>query len=265
MSMLTQAYSRNAGHGGQVHVGDGGEAPATKEEMILRHLDLVKYIALRLTPRLPADISVDDLFNSGIIGLMDAIDKFDPSQEIQFKTYAKIRIKGAMLDELRAMDWVPRSLRQKSNSLQTTLSALERKLGRQPRDEEVAADLEISLDEYFRLLDEVKSVSVLPIEILEALQESQGDNQLGACSENPVQSIFHAEVQAKLAEAIRSLSKNEQLVLSLYYYEELTMKEIGLILGYTESRISQIHTKAVLRLRARLARSFNKEDLLDFS
>lgn len=265
MSMLTQAYSRNAGHSGQVHVGDGGEAPATKEEIILRHLDLVKYIALRLTPRLPADISVDDLFNSGIIGLMDAIDKFDPSQEIQFKTYAKIRIKGAMLDELRAMDWVPRSLRQKSNSLQTTLSALERKLGRQPRDEEVAADLEISLDEYFRLLDEVKSVSVLPIEILEALQESQGDNQLGVCSENPVQGIFHAEVRAKLAEAIRSLSKNEQLVLSLYYYEELTMKEIGLILGYTESRISQIHTKAVLRLRARLARSFNKEDLLDFS
>lgn len=265
MSMLTQAYSRNAGYSGQVHVGDGGEAPATKEEIILRHLDLVKYIALRLTPRLPADISVDDLFNSGIIGLMDAIDKFDPSQEIQFKTYAKIRIKGAMLDELRAMDWVPRSLRQKSNNLQTTLSTLERKLGRQPTDEEVAADLEISLDEYFRLLDEVKSVSVLPIEILEALQESQGDNQLGACSENPVQSIFHAEVQAKLAEAIRSLSKNEQLVLSLYYYEELTMKEIGLILGYTESRISQIHTKAVLRLRARLARSFNKEDLLDFS
>jgi len=263
--MLTEAYSRNAGYSGQVHVGDGGGTPATKEEIILRHLDLVKYIALRLTPRLPADISVDDLFNSGIIGLMDAIDKFDPSQEIQFKTYAKIRIKGAMLDELRAMDWVPRSLRQKSNNLQTTLSTLERKLGRQPTDEEVAADLEISLDEYFRLLDEVKSVSVLPIEILEALQESQGDNQLGACSENPVQSIFHAEVQAKLAEAIRSLSKNEQLVLSLYYYEELTMKEIGLILGYTESRISQIHTKAVLRLRARLARSFNKEDLLDFS
>lgn len=266
MLMLNGAYCRNAAvYSRQVHVGEGVEVPSTKEEMILSHLDLVKYIALRLAPRLPADISVDDLFNSGIIGLMDAIDKFDPSQEIQFKTYAKIRIKGAMLDELRAMDWIPRSLRQKSSNLQNTLSTLEKKLGRQPTDEETAAELNISLDEYHRILDEVKSISVLPMEILDAIQETQGDGQLGICNDNPVHTIYRDQIRKKLAEAISSLSKNEQLVLSLYYYEELTMKEIGVILGYTESRISQLHTKAVLRLRARLSRSFKKEDLFDFS
>jgi RNA polymerase sigma factor for flagellar operon FliA len=263
--MLNGVYCRNAVYSRQVHVGEGVEEPSTKEEMILRHLDLVKYIALRLAPRLPGDISVDDLFNSGIIGLMDAIDKFDPSQQIQFKTYAKIRIKGAMLDEMRAMDWIPRSLRQKSSGLEHTFAALEKKLGRPPADEEVAGELGVSLDDYFKLLDEIKSMSVLPMEILDALQETQTEGQLGLHGENPLQSIYRQQIRQRLAEAISSLSKNEQLVLSLYYYEELTMKEIGVILGYTESRISQLHTKAVLRLRSRLTRSCKKEELLDFS
>lgn len=263
--MLNGVYCRNAVYGKQVHLGEGVEEPSTKEEMILRHLDLVKYIALRLAPRLPGDISVDDLFNSGIIGLMDAIDKFDPSQQIQFKTYAKIRIKGAMLDEIRAMDWIPRSLRQKSGGLEHTFAAMEKRLGRPPTDEEVATELGISLDEYFRLLDEIKSISVLPMEILDALQETNTEGQLGTNGENPVKSIYRKQIRQRLAEAIGSLSKNEQLVLSLYYYEELTMKEIGVILGYTESRISQLHTKAVLRLRSRLTRSCKKEELLDFS
>ncbi len=265
MLMLIGAYCRNAGYGRQVHIAEGGDEPSTKEEMILRHLDLVKYIALRLAPRLPGDISVDDLFNSGIIGLMDAIDKFDPAQQIQFKTYAKIRIKGAMLDEMRAMDWIPRSFRQKSSHLEHTLASLEKKLGHQPTDEEAAAELKLTLDEYYKLLDEIKSISVLPMEILDALQETQTEGQLGVHADNPVQSIYREQIRQQLAEAISTLSKNEQLVLSLYYYEELTMKEIGVILGYTESRISQLHTKAVLRLRSRLTRSCRKEDLLDFS
>jgi RNA polymerase sigma factor FliA len=265
MLMLNGAYCRNAVYSRQVHVGDGVEEPSTKEEIILRHLDLVKYIALRLAPRLPGDISVDDLFSSGIIGLMDAIDKFDPSQQIQFKTYAKIRIKGAMLDEIRAMDWIPRSLRQKSSRLEHTFATLERKLGRHPTDEEAAKELNVSADEYYKLLDEIKSISVLPMEILDALQETQTEGQLGVHADNPVHAIYREQIRQKLAEAISSLSKNEQLVLSLYYYEELTMKEIGVTLGYTESRISQLHTKAVLRLRSRLSRSFKKEDLLEFS
>ena len=254
MRMQTQAYSRNAGYGGQVHV--GGETPATKEECP-RHLDLVKYIALRLTPRLPADISVDDLFNSGIIGLMDAIDKFDPSQEIQFKTYAKITSR-CHAGRTRAMDWVPRSLRQKSNRLQTT-SRPGTKAWPQPTDEEVATDLEISSTNISNFSMK-SSVSVLPIEILEALQESQGDKQLGVSSRIP-SSIFHAEVRAKLAEAIRSLSKNEQLVLSLYYYEEL-VEEIGLI--HTESHLADPHQGHPAFAHSP-CRSFNKEDLLDFS
>ena len=265
MIMMSGVYSRSMVYNRQVHAVERAAEPSTKEEIILQHLDLVKYIALRLAPRLPADTSVDDLFNAGIIGLMDAIDKFDPSQQIQFKTYAKIRIKGAMLDEIRSMDWVPRSLRQKSGSLEQTFAALEKKLGRQPTDDQVATELNISLDDYYKLLDEIKSISVLPMEILDALQESQTESQLGIQSDSPVQAIYREQIRHKLAEAIGSLSKNEQLVLSLYYYDELTMKEIGVILGYTESRISQLHTKAVLRLRTRLTRSFKKEDLLDFS
>jgi RNA polymerase sigma factor FliA len=244
-------------------MGEGTAEPSTKEDIILRHLDLVKYMALRLATRLPPGISVDDLFNAGIIGLMDAIDKFDPSQQIQFKTYAKIRVKGAMLDEIRSLDWVPRSLRQKSSNLEHTSAALEKKLGRQPTDEEILAELHISLDEYHKLLDEIKDISVVPMEILDALQDGQAENHLSTQSESPFQNIYREQIRQKLAEAISTLSKNEQLVLSLYYYEELTMKEIGVILGYTESRISQLHTKAVLRMRARLSRSFKKEDLLD--
>jgi RNA polymerase sigma factor FliA len=262
--MLTGVYFRNTVYNKQLHVGGGVAAdPCTKEETILGHLDLVKYLALRMAPRLPGDISVDDLFSAGIIGLMDAIDKFDPSQQIQFKTYAKIRIKGAMLDEIRSLDWIPRSLRQKSTMLGRACEALEEKLGRQPEEEEIAAELNISLDEYFGLLDEIKGISVLPVEILDNLDDGQRQSQLAIQSDGPFQNAYRSQIRQKLAEAIGTLSKNEQLVLSLYYYEELTMKEIGVILGFTESRISQIHTQAVLRLRNRLARSFKKEDLPD--
>jgi len=239
--------------------------PSTKEETILCHLDLVKYMALRLAPRLPRDISVDDLFTAGIIGLMDAIDKFDPAQQIQFKTYAKIRIRGAMLDEIRSMDWVPRSLRQKGARVVRASASLEQKLGRQPADEEIAEELNISLADYYELLDEIKGISVLPVEILDALQEGHTETQMGGQADSPFEGIHREQIRQKLGEAISSLPKNEQLVLSLYYYDELTMKEIGAALGYTESRISQIHTKAVLSLRARLTRSYKKEDLLDFS
>jgi RNA polymerase sigma factor FliA len=262
--MLAGTYYRNNVYSRQVQVEAQATESSTKEETILRHLDLVKYMALRLAPRLPGDISVDDLFTAGIIGLMDAIDKFDPSQQIQFKTYAKIRIRGAMLDEIRSMDWVPRSLRQKSAKVFHAGAALEQKLGRQPSDEEIAEKLNLSLADYHELLDEIKGISVLPMEILDALQEGQAEAQLGVNSDNPFQGIYREQIRQKLAEAISSLPKNEQLVLSLYYYDELTMKEIGVALGYTESRISQLHTKAVLSLRARLSRALNKEELLDF-
>lgn len=237
--------------------------PADKEETILRHCDLIKYMALRLASRLPPHVSVDDLFNAGVIGLMDAIDKFDPEQQIQFRTYAKIRIKGAMLDEIRAMDWVPRSLRQKSSLLTKSSASLLEKLGRYPTDEELAAELNLSLSSYHHMLDEIKGISLMPLEIQEATQDGQGETQLATSGDGPFQAVYREQLRNELAEAIETLPKNEQLILSLYYYDELTMKEIGAIMGYTESRISQLHTKAVLRLRTRLARNLKKEDLPD--
>ncbi len=232
-----------------------------KEQTILQHCGLVKYMAMRLVSRLPNSVQMDDLFNAGIIGLIDAIDKFDPDQGIQFETYAKIRIRGAMLDEVRSMDWVPRSLRQKSSALEKASLALEQRMGRDPSDDELAEELGIPLEEYFQLLDEIKGISVLPEDIQDVIQENRGSHLLATGMDEPFQHLYRDELRKHLADAIRTLPEKEQLVLALYYYEELTMKEIGAVLGYTESRISQIHTKAVLKLRTRLAKRLKKDDL----
>ncbi|MGV8074056.1 MAG: RNA polymerase sigma factor FliA [Syntrophobacteraceae bacterium] len=238
-----------------------GICPEDKEQIILQHCALVKYMAIRLVSRLPNSVQMDDLFNAGIIGLIDAVDKFDPLQGIQFETYAKIRVRGAMLDEIRSMDWVPRSLRQKSSEMEKACTSLCQKLGRDPSDEEIAEELGVSIDEYFQILDEIKGISVLPEDIHDTLQESRGSRMLTTESDNPVNQIHKEEIASHLTAAISTLPEKEQMVLALYYYEELTMKEIGAVLGYTESRISQIHTKAVLKLRNRLARKLKKEDL----
>lgn len=233
----------------------------TRDDLVLQYCDLVKYAALRLLSRLPNSVQFDDLFNAGVIGLMDAIEKFDHSLGIQFETYAKIRIKGAMLDEIRAMDWIPRSLRQKSNELEKTLMALEQKLGRSPLDEEMASELGLSIEEYYKLLCESKSISLVPEDIYELLRENNSGRCLTTESEDLFQQAYQQELRQHLSEAIATLPRKEQTVLSLYYHDELTMKEIGVIMGYTESRISQIHTKTVLKLRTRLLRKFKREDL----
>lgn len=253
-------YSPNA-YSGQKPSGE--VCKEDKEHLILQYCDLVKYSALRLRARLPNSVQFDDLFNAGVIGLMDAIDKFDASLGIQFQTYAKIRIKGAMLDEIRSMDWIPRSLRQKCNELQKAYASLEQRLGREPTDEEMAAELRLSLDEYFRTLEESRPVSLLPDDISNIVQEDHVDHALATESGELFQQTYKRELKVHLSDAIASLPKKEQLVLALYYYEELTMKEIGKVMGYTESRICQIHTKAVLKLRTRLARVLKKEDLPD--
>lgn len=242
---------------------DGEVGVDDKEELILKYCDLVKYTALRLLSRLPSSVQFDDLFNAGIIGLMDAIDKFDKDQGIQFQTYAKIRIRGSMLDEIRAMDWIPRSLRQKSSELQKAYAALEKRLGREPADEEMAAELNISLEDYFKLLEESRVISLLPENIGSTGLDDCGNLALATEPGIVFEHAHKLEIQAHLAEAIASLPNKEQLVLSLYYYEELTMKEIGKVMGYTESRICQIHTKAVIKLRTRLARRLKGEDLPD--
>ncbi len=232
-----------------------------REKLILEHAGVVKLMALRLAARLPSHISVDDLNNAGIIGLMDALDKYDPEQGITFGAYAKIRIRGAMLDEIRAMDWVPRSLRQKSNELCRVVLALEKRLHRPPTDEETASEMGISLDDYHRILDEIKGISLLPEDIQDEWVEAVKGRGLSSEKDDTFDLTYKKELQKKLAECIESLPIKEQQVLMLYYHEELTMKEVGAVMGYTESRISQIHTKAIVKLRTRLSRKLGKDDM----
>ena len=231
--------------------------------IILRYTDMVKHMAVRIAARLPAHIGSEDLFGAGIIGLMDALEKFNPLQGIPFEAYARTRVRGAILDEIRAMDWVPRSLRQKAHDIERAMTRLERALGRAPEDEEVAEALGVSLPEYFRLLDGVTGISVVPRELQEGICEEDETALAHPRSDEPFQRIHRQELRRELAEGIRGLPERERLVLSLYSEEELTMREIGEVLGCTESRVSQIHTKAVLKLRLRLGKRLRRDDLPD--
>jgi RNA polymerase sigma factor for flagellar operon FliA len=239
--------------------GSGQLTPQKRDELILTYTPLIKYIATRLASRLPPNISLDDLISSGIIGLIDAIDKFDLAKNVQFKTYAEFRIKGAMLDELRSLDWVPRSVRGKISQLENTYSTMEQKLGRSATDDEMAETLGLSLEEFHKLLDETKAVSFMDIELLKQnSSELRGSNLadlLEQDSFDPFLSLSFSQIRNLVAQAITELNDKEKLIISLYYFEELTMKEIGLVLDYTESRISQMHSKAVLRLRAKLKKA----------
>ncbi|MBI5521260.1 MAG: FliA/WhiG family RNA polymerase sigma factor [Desulfarculus sp.] len=234
-----------------------GYDAAEREALILEHTPLIRYVAGRIAMRLPSHVPLEDLYSAGVLGLIDAVDKFDPRQNVKFKTYAEFRIRGAILDELRAMDWVPRSVRKKSSRLEDTYHKVQSQLGRAASDEEVAQALGVSLEEFFHLLDEVKGVNLLSLDDqnspLANLDSEQVLEALGReDNEDPLTQLGLAELRRAVASAIEGLPEKEKLVVSLYYYDELTMREIGEVLGYTESRISQMHTKAILRLRARL-------------
>jgi RNA polymerase sigma factor for flagellar operon FliA len=224
-----------------------------KEKAAAEYSCLIRLLAFRLSCRLPYHFSAELLVSAGNLGLMDALEKYKPDKEIPFGQYAKIRIKGAMLDEIRSMDLVPRSLRRKSKVLEDACMALERRLGRDPSEEEIACELNLSMDEFYELLDEIKGISFVPENIEDHMPWSGAGEPFGAA--------YWEEIRRHLAEAIAHLPEKEQLVLSLYYYEELTMQEIGMAMGYTESRISQIHTKAMLKLRIRLGRTLKADDL----
>lgn len=230
-----------------------------RDGMILQYTPLIKYIAHRLAIRLPSHISIDDLISAGVIGLMDALTKFDPGKKVEFKTYAEFRIRGAMLDELRSMDWVPRSVRQKATQIERTINQLEKKKGRSVEDEEIASEIGISLDAYYETMKNLHGLSPLDMEevqkrfprlSLEEILDSLVDSE----ENDPFHQYSLKELKKVLARAIDELSSKEKMVISLYYYEELTLKEIGEALDLTESRICQIHTKGVLKLRARLKR-----------
>jgi len=238
---------------------------AERDRLISQYAPLVKTIAGRMALRLPQHISQDDLKSSGLMGLLDAIDKYDAGKGVEFKSYAEFRIRGAMIDELRSMDWVPRSVRRNAKKLSEAYSRVENREMRPAKDEEVAAELELSVEEFYRLLDESKGISV--IHEYEALGHSsrgvsQGDDDdrihILGIDITPLESLNRSEAVRIIAESIDRLPKNERTVVSLYYYEELTMKEIGDIMGYTESRVSQLHTKAVLRLRNGLKEYFER-------
>ena len=239
--------------GGQVAGGGGTERSA----LIAEYAPLVKYLANRMAIRLPPSVSVDDLISSGIIGLLDAIEKFDPSRKVQFKTYAEFRIKGAILDELRTMDWVPRSIRKKVREIEKAIITAERKLNRPAEDSEVAEVMGIDLDAYYGMLDKARGIDLLSFD---EYMDSHRDNfeskksfkSLIAGGHDTIDHIMSQELKEVIADGIKGLPKKEQMVISLYYYKGLTLKEIGEVIGLTESRISQIHTKVIIKLRTRL-------------
>ena len=228
-----------------------------RQELIVKYTPLIKYIANRIAIRLPSHIDIEDIVHTGVLGLMDAIEKFDPTRGVKFETYAEFRIKGAILDELRAMDWVPRSVRKIATWLETTGAALEKKLGRPAHDEELAEAMDIEVDKLHELLSRAGGISLLSLEMV--INKNDGKRPLmdflaAKDDNNPVESMKLEEMRDIVADCIELLPEKEKLVISLYYYDELTMKEIGSVLKLTESRVSQIHTKAVMRLRGKLRR-----------
>ena len=228
-----------------------------REEVIKQYSPMIKYVANRIAMRLPPHIEVDDLISVGVLGLMDAITKYDSSRGAKFKTYAEFRVRGAILDELRSMDWVPRSIRQKASKVDKVVQGLQAKLRRAPEDEEVAKEMGLSLDQFHETLNETKSIPIFSLEDLGIAKES-GDQQslldclAGKADADPQTQVRLVELKEIIAKAIDALPEKERLMVSLYYYEELTMKEIGAVLDITESRVSQIHSKAVYRLRTKL-------------
>lgn len=234
------------------------EQPAAEdsEQLLLEQLPQVKYIARRIHERLPQHVPFDDLLHAGIVGLIDAMHKYDATKNVRFASYAKFRIRGAILDSLRDMDWSPRDLRRKARRLEATMQKLQTELGHSATEPELAEAMGMTLEEFQHMLNEIRGLEVgsLQIESLEDGRETDlSENIAGPPDQDPLSLYMRTERKQMLAQAIARLPEREQQVLALYYQEELTMKEVGAVLGVGESRVSQIHSVAVARLRAMLA------------
>ena len=236
---------------------DGDEL--ARERLVVAYSPLVKFIAGRMASGLPSHVEEGDLVSYGLLGLIGAIERFDLEREIKFETFAVARIKGAIIDELRSLDWVPRSVRAKARDVERAHAALEGSLARAPTDEEMAAKLEMTVDEFRDILLEIANSSVLALDDLWTFADPEGGGRQISVLDtiqdpnalDPENEANTAELKDRLADAIESLPERERLVIALYYYESLTLREIGEVLGVTESRVSQLHTKAVLALRSR--------------
>jgi RNA polymerase sigma factor FliA len=252
-------------------IADGGYPPdvqadvmnGDQERLLLEHLPIVRFLARRIHERLPQHVDIEDLVSAGVVGLMDAFTKFDPRKKVQFRSYAQFRIRGAILDSLRTLDWSPRDLRRKGRAAEEALRVLTARLGRTPGEAEIATEMGLSLDEYQALLGDLKGLEIGTLHVEH--NEDSGEEELayvpGRPEDDPLFVCLRGELKEKLAEAIDRLPERERLVMTLYYYEEMTMREIGEALGVVESRVSQIHASAVLHLRAGLKQLATKSQL----
>jgi RNA polymerase sigma factor for flagellar operon FliA len=226
-----------------------------RERLLLEHLPQVKYIARRIHDRLPSQVPLDDLVHAGVVGLIDAVEKFDPGKNVQLKTYAKFRIRGAILDSLREMDWSPRHLRRQGRRIEEAHRDLKLRLGREATEPELARELGMNLDDFQHLLGELRGLD------LGSLQAESTDPQAeeevvsyrpGGTDKDPFFLCLHGEIRSHITSALEVLDEKEKQVVKLYYLDELTMKEVAAVLGVGESRISQIHSTAMVGLRARV-------------
>jgi RNA polymerase sigma factor for flagellar operon FliA len=226
-----------------------------REKLLLEHLPQVGYIARRIHDRVPPQVLLEDLVHAGILGLMDAVKKYDPRKNVQLKHYAEFRIRGAILDSLRQADWSPRTLRRQARRMEQAVSDCKARFGRDPTEPEIAAELGVSLESLQHLLGDLRGLDIGSLQA-EANEPGMGEDALqisgGVDEEDPYHQTLRSEMTALLAKAVGELPPREREVLALYHYEELTMKEVGAVLGIGESRVSQVHTTGLLRLRARL-------------
>lgn len=232
--------------------------PALKEKLILHYAPLVKYVAGRLMVHVGQHVELDDLVGYGIFGLLDAIDKFDNAKGVKFETYASFRIRGAIIDHIRKMDWIPRTLRQKNKQMEQLYSKMEEELGRQPSDDELAEKLNLSIEETQELIKKSSVLSLVSLDdFMEQNYESSFSPLVSNRTDSPEEQAERQERKEMLADAIANLAEKEKLVVTLYYFEDLTLKEISSIMKVSESRVSQIHTKAISRLQGKLGRYKN--------
>ncbi|MEO6981907.1 MAG: FliA/WhiG family RNA polymerase sigma factor [Edaphobacter sp.] len=249
------AFAPFTGEAGMVEGGVESGAATDRDVLLMEHLPTVRYLARRIHERLPQHVDLDDLISAGVVGLIDAFSKFDHTKKVQFKSYAQFRIRGAILDSLRTLDWSPRELRRKGRAVEEAVRSVTQRVGRAPLEQEIAREMELSLSEYQLLLGELKGLEIGSLHMERS--EDSGDEELAyipsSPEDDPLFRCLKGEMKQRLADAIDELPEKERMVLTLYYYEELTMKEIGLTLGVVESRVSQIHSSAVVRLRVALA------------